>query len=186
MKFVLIALIFLALISQISAECNEGQIDINSASLEKLDLLSGIGPVKAQAIIDGKTYNSIEDLINVSGIGEVTLANIKTQNLACISDETENEEEDENSTEEINESEAYNDTEETLQLDSNQAEVSKKPITSEIILLTPENSKDIKTNSNVLASDNIAIYGLAAFSILLGVLFAAKKIKRHKTEFEEE
>ena len=83
--FVGILLIFL--LPNISAACNESQININTASLEELDALSGIGLVKAQAIIDTRPFSSIDDLINVNGIGEVTLNNIKLQGLACIDGE---------------------------------------------------------------------------------------------------
>lgn len=60
----------------------------------------------------------------------------------------------------------------------------KKPITSEVVYLNPK-TKDIKTNNNVLTSDNIAIYGLFGFCILLGILFMARKIKKPKTEFKD-
>src|SRR3989344_5077287 len=87
--FLIIGILFLFL-PNISAVCNESQININTASLEELDALSGIGPVKAQAIIDTRPFSSIDDLINVNGIGEVTLNNIKLQGLACVSGETTN------------------------------------------------------------------------------------------------
>ena len=88
--FLLIGIFLIFLLPNISAICNESQININTASLEELDALSGIGPVKAQAIIDTRPFNSIDDLINVNGIGEVTLNNIKLQGLACVSDEINN------------------------------------------------------------------------------------------------
>ena len=66
--------ITLFLLSSISAICEDGQIDINSASLEELDELYGIGPAKAQAIIDARPYNSVDELVNAYGIGE---ANVK-------------------------------------------------------------------------------------------------------------
>ncbi len=77
--------LFILLVSA-STACNDEQIDINEASLGGLDELTGIGPAKAQSIIDARPFSKIDDLIHVSGIGEVTLQNIKDQGLACVAD----------------------------------------------------------------------------------------------------
>src|SRR3989344_3249293 len=57
------------------------QININTADKPALETLSGIGPSKAQAIIDYRTQNgpfaTIEEINNVSGIGDATYNNIK-------------------------------------------------------------------------------------------------------------
>ena len=52
-------------------------IDINSASAEELSSLNGIGAKKAKAIIsyrdDIKCFKSIDELLNIKGIGKATL-----------------------------------------------------------------------------------------------------------------
>lgn len=57
-----------------------GLVSLNSADLAGLDTLPGVGPVTAQSIIDWRTANggfsSVEELIEVDGIGEATLARI--------------------------------------------------------------------------------------------------------------
>lgn len=65
-----------------------GRININTATSEELDKITGIGPVTAQKIIDARPFLSIDDLIKVSGIGEKTLQKIKDQGLACVNCET--------------------------------------------------------------------------------------------------
>jgi len=59
-------------------------VDINKATIAQLDTLTGIGPVYAQRIIDGRPYSSVDDLDRVKGIGPATLQKIKTQGLACV------------------------------------------------------------------------------------------------------
>ncbi|HEY6018659.1 MAG TPA: helix-hairpin-helix domain-containing protein [Candidatus Paceibacterota bacterium] len=56
-------------------------VNINTADSATLQTLNGIGPSKAQAIIDYRTqhgaFATIQDIQNVSGIGPSTYANIK-------------------------------------------------------------------------------------------------------------
>lgn len=56
-------------------------VDINTATAEELETLMGIGPVLAQAIVDYRTehgpFESVDELLEVSGIGETKLDNIR-------------------------------------------------------------------------------------------------------------
>ena len=58
-------------------------ININTASVEELDKLPGIGPSIAKAIIDYRTtsgpFKKIEDINEVKGIGDALYAKIKDQ-----------------------------------------------------------------------------------------------------------
>ncbi len=60
------------------------KVEINTASSEQLETLTGVGPVKALAIIDARPFSSVDDLLRVSGIGEKTLQKIKDQGLAYV------------------------------------------------------------------------------------------------------
>ena len=59
---------------------NGGLVNINTASKEELMKLSGIGDAKADAIIEyrkSNKFNSIEDIKNVTGIGQALYEKIK-------------------------------------------------------------------------------------------------------------
>ncbi|MFU0791405.1 ComEA family DNA-binding protein [Virgibacillus proomii] len=68
-------------ISTTSGAATTEKININQATAEEIEELNGIGPSKAAAIIQYREENGMfkqmEDLLNVSGIGEKTLEAIQ-------------------------------------------------------------------------------------------------------------
>lgn len=64
-----------------SHESESKNVNINSASVEKLSTLNGIGKSTAERIVryreENGYFNTIEDLMNVSGIGEIKFNAIK-------------------------------------------------------------------------------------------------------------
>ncbi|MEK6925767.1 MAG: helix-hairpin-helix domain-containing protein [Nanoarchaeota archaeon] len=167
-------------ISNVYALCEENQIDINTASLGELDKLQGIGPVKAQAIIDARSFGSIDDLDRVNGIGNVTLNNIKSQGLACV-DNDNNEAQPDKKEKIIEESyieKVINNTKEEP-VENNIKEVKEKP---RIIRL---NAQTIKSSENTeLKTGNYMFYGLIGFCVLLGALFLLRR-RKYKNEFKD-
>lgn len=67
---------------QNKSEC----ININTAGLEELQAIKGIGPKMAQRILDMRkkvrVFNRVEDLMQVNGIGPKTFAKIKS--MICV------------------------------------------------------------------------------------------------------
>lgn len=60
-----------------------GPVNLNSATVEELDELDGIGPVTAQKIVDHREahggFASVDDLDAVPGIGPATIEALRDQ-----------------------------------------------------------------------------------------------------------
>jgi competence protein ComEA len=73
--------LLLAIVAMLFSVLAFAAVNINTATKEELDSLKGIGPVKAQAIVDYRTQNgpfkSVDDIRKVKGIGDKTFDEIK-------------------------------------------------------------------------------------------------------------
>lgn len=179
-KMALLALTLLFL-TQISAFCEEGQIDINSASVEELDSITQIGPARAQEMITLRPFSSVEDMIRINGIGETNIKTIKSQGLACVDDEEiDGGENEETSFNETNAEDNNTATDFTITKTENPSP--KETELKTIDLSSPDSPKAIKSDgdSKVSGKRNPAIYGLFAFGVLLGLLFLIKNLIKRK------
>lgn len=70
-----------ALVNPVETAEEEVQVNINTASIDELTQLNGIGEKKAQLILDYRDENGLfmtkEDLMNISGIGEKTFDSLE-------------------------------------------------------------------------------------------------------------
>lgn len=68
-------------ITTTSSNQDNGKVNINTATLEQLQTLTGVGPSKAAAIMEYREKNDgfkkVEELTNVTGIGDKTFEKLK-------------------------------------------------------------------------------------------------------------
>ncbi|KFJ01344.1 ComEA family DNA-binding protein [Bifidobacterium stellenboschense] len=68
---------------QSPSQPTDTRVDLNTATLEQLDAIPGIGPVTAQKIIDHRAtigrFSSVDQLLDVPGIGAKTLEKIRPE-----------------------------------------------------------------------------------------------------------
>jgi competence protein ComEA len=63
----------------LGSDTQSGVININSATESELDKLSGVGPVTAQKIIDGRPYSNLSDLVAKKILTQKAFDKIKDQ-----------------------------------------------------------------------------------------------------------
>jgi comEA protein len=75
------ALSSVSVLAQKSSPATAEKINLNTASIEQLQSLPGIGPSTAKSIVEYRTkvgkFNRIEEIINIKGIGEKKFEKIK-------------------------------------------------------------------------------------------------------------
>lgn len=80
---VLLCLFSLSLLTASAAESTKTRIDLNKATQAELENLPGVGPSTAQNIIAARPFKSVEELKDVSGIGEARFKDV--QKLVIVS-----------------------------------------------------------------------------------------------------
>jgi len=65
-------------------DCEQGQVDVNSASQEELLAIKHIGEARVQDLISLRPFSSLDDLVRIKGIGEKRVLDIKEQGVACV------------------------------------------------------------------------------------------------------
>jgi len=203
----LVSALIILRVTAVSAQCNSTQIDINSASLDEMMGIIHLGGkgIVAQKVINARPFRSLDGLTRVSGIGNKTLADIKQQGIACVSSGNESSQIRNNSSvpatpsdNKITTTQPENKDPSLLTAPANIPDTnsneqpsgnsqSANTITNPQVINLNVNLKNKSSNSKDYSiKANPAIYGLAGFSILLGLLFAAKKFrtKRYKSEFD--
>ncbi len=76
-----LAAISLALPVLAAESAPQGKVNVNTATLQELQLLPGIGASRAQAMIEARKqrggFERVEDLLEVKGIGERSLERMR-------------------------------------------------------------------------------------------------------------
>lgn len=83
-KKVTVVLMFMALISfvgELANADNSAKVNVNTATVEELMSLNGIGEKKAKSIVEHReqfgSFTAIDDLKSVKGVGDKILAKIR-------------------------------------------------------------------------------------------------------------
>jgi len=169
LRWLVILTFFVFSVVFVSSLCEEGQIDINTASETELQDITQIGPARAKEMLTLRPFSSVDDMIRITGIGENNINSIKSQNLACVDDEN---------TEEEKEEVVNNET-------APVEEIAIKETTPKNIELQPIelNTKAIKSeNSEDLGKNNYTAYSLVGFGILIIALLALNKNSKKRNE----
>ena len=80
-RFLLFAPVGVSIHPERRAPAEDARIDLNLATVSELEQLKGIGPVTGEAIVRWReehgAFQSVEDLLEVPGIGEKTVSAVR-------------------------------------------------------------------------------------------------------------
>ncbi len=79
---VVAAFAVVALVLLVAQRAASGPLDLNKASVEKLQTLPGVGPETAKAIVKGRPYRTVDELGKVKGIGPATIERLRDKVMA--------------------------------------------------------------------------------------------------------
>lgn len=69
---------------QTQSQCQQGQVDINTAPKEELLKIKHIGDVRADELITLRPFSSLDDMDRIKGIGPARVQDIKNEGIACV------------------------------------------------------------------------------------------------------
>lgn len=67
-----------------SSQCQPGQVNINTASIDEVKQIIHIDDVRAQDLVNLRPFSSIDALTRINGIAQSRLNDIKAQGVACL------------------------------------------------------------------------------------------------------
>ncbi|MEM4325995.1 MAG: helix-hairpin-helix domain-containing protein [Candidatus Pacearchaeota archaeon] len=197
----LFTFLLIILLSTTKAGCEKGQININNATREDLLRIKYIGPVLSERIIQERPFESIDDLIRVKGIGTKILDKIKKDGIACVDyyrgDSWMNSSSNKGISMEEKAKEEREDTFEERMLEKeNEKNIIITPLsikeenrsyTSTPLNFEKEDNKSIMHHDNKNYYDNLPLYGLTIFLIIILFLLSLryKKLKKNKRTWLE-
>lgn len=76
--FTILTVVIMAILAQDLSAAQGEKVDINTATLDELKSVPGIGPKIAQEIINGRPYKKVDELLKIKGISEKKLAEIRS------------------------------------------------------------------------------------------------------------
>lgn len=53
------------------------RVNVNTATIQELETLPGIGPALARSIVAGRPYANVDDIVQVKGIGPATVESLR-------------------------------------------------------------------------------------------------------------